>query len=277
MKHFTKLFDSLVDFDDVKSDITSRILSFGLKRGIAKIIFNESGLLAGMEEIKYYIEKRTEIKFINELQDGSKINKGICICELHGSLQEILKYERLILNVLQRLSGIATQTNKLVTKSFSMRIAATRKTHWGWLDKKAVSIGGGLTHRLSLADGILVKDNHIDLLSKERKKAIKMILDSCRGKLIEIEVESSDEAIFALDEWHYLYALKPIIIMLDNFSIQDANKTIMKIKSNNIVIELSGGINKQNIAKYKQTEADVISIGALTHSATALDMSLQFA
>ncbi len=283
-----ELFDFQVKQDLVENDVTSKIIDGQYKAVKADIFAKQSGVVAGIEEVAYLIDQRTNLKIKQITKDGSKINKGDVLVELNGNPLEILRFERTILNILQRMSGIATLTNHLITKNkLKTPLASTRKTLWGLLDKKAVSAGGGLTHRLSLSDEILIKDNHIDLSAGKsgvsRLKSIENILEYINEKQVkkpfEIEVESEKEAYFLSEQYHKANISAPLIIMLDNLKPSIAEKTINKIKSQNthskISFELSGGINEKNIKEYDQAGADVISLGAITHSSKALDISLQ--
>src|SRR3989338_11261871 len=273
---FTRLFNSLLKFDEVNNDVTSRYLISKSEFGHAVITSHQEGVLAGFNEINYYLTSKTNLKFNTKTHDGSPMSKDEIVCDIKGTAREILRYERLILNCLQRLSGIASDVKNLTSKRSTTRIAATRKTPWGWLDKKAVFLGGGLTHRLSLADSILVKDNHLDLLSRNRYEALDNTVKLLKGKLAEIEVETYDEASYLAKIWQKNYNDKPVMFLLDNFSAVEAKKTIRNIQLNNIGFELSGGINESNINEYINIGADVISIGQLTHSVQALDMSIRF-
>lgn len=281
------LFDFQVKNDLVENDITSKIINGKYKDTKAIIISKQTGIVAGIEEVIYLIHKRTNLKVKQNIKDGTKINNKDLLLELTGNPLEILKYERTILNILQRMSGIATLTNSIIiANNLKTKIAATRKTLWGLLDKKAIAVGGGLTHRLSLSDEILIKDNHIQLWANKsgtnRLESLKNILDFIKKtqvkKAFEIEVETEKEAYFLSSYYHEIKISAPLIIMLDNFKPSDGLKTIKTIKDNNrdskIIFELSGGINESNIKKYDQVGADVISLGTLTHSSKALDISL---
>lgn len=282
-----ELFDFQIKQDLVESDITSKVISGKYKDIKAEIISKQNGIVAGIEEIVYLINKRTNLKVKKIINDKTKIKDKYVLLEIIGNPLEILKYERTILNILQRMSGISTLTDKLITDyRLHTNIAATRKTLWGLLDKKAVLVGGGLTHRLSLSDEILIKDNHIDLqagkLSISRMESLKNILDLIKKndvkKPFEIEVEKEKEAYFLSNYYQKLNISAPLIIMLDNFKPSDAKKTIDKIRGqkngSKILFELSGGINEYNIGAYDKVGADVISLGFLTHSPKALDVSL---
>jgi len=282
-----ELFDFQIKNDLVENDITSKIISGKYKDTKAQIISKQSGVVAGIEEVVYLINKKTNLTVKQKIKDGKKIIDKDLLLELTGDPLEILKYERTILNILQRMSGIATLTNRLITSHcLTTPLATTRKTLWGLLDKKAVSVGGGLTHRLSLSDEILIKDNHIELWANKFKvsrfESLKVIMDKIRNSSVknpfEIEVESEKEAILLANYYFEIGITAPLIIMLDNFKPLDALGTIKTIrnqnKSSKLVFELSGGINERNIKNYDQVGADVISIGVLTHSPKALDISL---
>ena len=290
-KTYTKTCEELFDFqiknDLVENDITSKIIDGKYKDSKAIVIAKQTGVIAGIEEVAYLIEKRTNLKAKIITKDGTVVREKDLLIELAGNPLEILKFERTVLNIVSRMSGIATATNQLIVKNnLKTPLAATRKTLWGLLDKKAVSIGGGLTHRLSLSDEILIKDNHIDLWAKKsvtaRLESIKKILDFIKKSRVknpfEIEVETEKEAYFLNNYYKKTNIIAPLIIMLDNFKPKNAAQTIKTIKQKNnldkIFFELSGGINEYNIKDYNQVGAEVISLGALTHSPKALDVSL---
>jgi nicotinate-nucleotide pyrophosphorylase (carboxylating) len=183
------------------------------------------------------------------------------LLKLNGTIKNILKTERTALNILQRMSGIATETNKLVKKiKHKSLLCSTRKTQWGLLDKKAVMLGGGGTHRLGLHDFILVKDNHLAATDKINWQKLSK-------KFWEIEVDSTKQAlVFA--------RYNPDAIMLDNFKPQTIKRTIKKL-SPQIIFEASGGITESNLFEYAKTGVDVISMGSLTHSTKSLNINLQ--
>jgi len=235
------------------------------------------------------INKKTNLTVKQIIKDGTEIKNKDLLMELTGNPLEILKFERTILNIFQRMSGIATLTNSLITKNnLKTPLAATRKTLWGLLDKKAVSIGGGLTHRISLSDEILIKDNHIDIIARKLKvsklESLKVIMEKINNDStnnpFEIEVESEKEVYFLNNLYQRSNIPAPLIIMLDNFKPSIAAKTIKTIRgqkgSLEIFFELSGGITENNIKYFDQVGADIISLGSLTHSSKALDISLQF-
>ena len=282
-----QLFDFQTKNDLIENDITSKIIDGKYKNTKAAIISKQEGIVSGIEEVVYLINKRAHFKVKPITKDGTKIKRKDLLIELTGNPLEILKFERTVLNILQRMSGISTATNSLITKNnLKTPLASTRKTLWGLLDKKAVSIGGGLTHRLSLSDEILIKDNHLDIMAKKshitRLESLKIILNFIKKsqvkKPFEIEVETEKEAYFLNNFYQETNITAPLIIMLDNFKPKIAFRTIKTIKQQKnitpVIFELSGGINEDNIKDYDQVNADVISLGILAHSSKALDVSL---
>jgi len=201
------------------------------------------------------------------------------------------------------MSGIATQTQKLTKLLYPVHIAPTRKTPWMLLDKKAVAAGGGLTHRLNLSDGILIKDNHLQILKNENNlkneeqavtHALKMILPQITNTSIEIEVTTKESAYAAIQIFSSRFPLllregqgevtnklrntNSLTIMLDNWTAKDVRNFIKEVNTNpyasSIIFEASGNINESNLKHWAQTGVDIISSGALTHSAKAADLSL---
>ncbi len=255
-----------------KGDITSDSL-FTSEVAKAKIIVKEECIVAGVKEVKKIFEKLnvTAIFFSN---DGDLVKKTQVIAELDGKAASILKGERLALNILGRMSGIATETKKLVDTvkkiNPNVTIAATRKTTPGFrkYEKKAVIIGGGEPHRMGLYDAVMIKDNHIKIIGSV-EIAIKIVKQKIKDKIIEIEVETEKDAIKAAE-------LGVDVIMLDNFDPESAKKTAEKIRkiNNKILIEISGGITKENIQRYASF-ADRISLGCITHSVKNIDFSLE--
>lgn len=284
LKHFT--IEALEEDIGKAGDITTHsVLTKNIIRK-AKIIAKEKGIVAGIEEATwFYNQYGIESKSIKK--DGDPVNPGDVILELEGYEFELLKTERTALNLLQRMSGIATLTNDLVKKCYPLLVAATRKTHWGNLDNKAVSVGGGGTHRLALWESILIKENHLEALSREGE--FDVIEESLRRAwankdkaiFIEIEVGNIKDAIKASNCFISLMGEenkeKPCIIMLDNFSPADVRRTVDLLKEkgyhNRILIEASGGITPENIVEYRDAGVDVVSMGYLTHSPKALDIS----
>ena len=265
-----KELQSFLTEDVGKGDITSALLS---KKNItAQIISREKAIVAGVKFAKEIFNiNGCKVQILKK--DGQKINPNQTIMVISGDARKILTCERTVLNLLTRMSGIATQTSKLVKKipNKTTKLYATRKTAPGlrFFDKEAVKIGGGEKHRLRLDEMVMIKDNHIainssltDLIKKAKQKY----------KKFEVEVESNEDAILAAKEG-------ASIIMLDNFSPAQIKKTIknLKIKKlrNKVKIEASGGITSKNISQYAQTGVDIISVGSITNSVKGIDMSLE--
>ena len=208
------------------------------------------------------------------VKDGSKIEKGMVVMNVSGYARGILKAERTVLNILMRMSGIATETWRMVELAKGVTILATRKTAPGlrYFDKKAVVLGGGATHRMRLDDMVLIKDNHLVLVSDVRK-CIRLAKKNVGPSIkVECEAGTKEEALAAV-------AAKADAVMLDNFTPKQAQETIMQIRRkglrNKVRIELSGGINQKNIRHYSRTKPDFISLGYITHSFSAIDFSLK--
>lgn len=262
-------------------DLTCKLLGKQKEKIIeAEIKSKAEGVLAGMSELKWFL-KKNNIIVLENLKDGTEIQKGDIVIKMQGKAKNILQTERVGLNLLQRMSGIATLTKQNVVKiSEDILLAGTRKTLWGLLDKKAIVIGGGAAHRLGLWHAILIKENHLKL-SDHQTILEKAWYAKKRGAFIEIEVESNEEATKCAKTIQELYNKKPqekpVVMMLDNFADREVEKTAAEVKKiePKILIEISGGINPDNLEKYgKLKNVDIISCGFLTHSAIAIDMSL---
>jgi nicotinate-nucleotide pyrophosphorylase (carboxylating) len=258
-------------------DVTTDVLIDDDSIAEAEIIFKKGGVLAGIEEASTVFEVlgcKTKIL----LNDGDKATPQTAVLKIEGSERAILKGERVALNLLMRMSGIATATNKALSsaREFNpkIRVAATRKTTPGfrYFEKKAVKIGGGDTHRLRLDDCVLIKDNHLKLMPSINE-AVRRALDSVSfTKKIEVEVESSSQAIEAVEAG-------ADIVMLDNMKPEEIQITLRELEKRGIrektLIEASGGITVENIVDYAKIGVDIISLGSLTHSVQALDVSLR--
>ncbi|WP_231427363.1 MULTISPECIES: carboxylating nicotinate-nucleotide diphosphorylase [Pedobacter] len=244
--------------------------------GKAKLIIKEDGILAGMElAIEIFKEVDADLKVDVLIHDGASVKVGDVGLTVSGSTHSILVAERLVLNCMQRMSGIATKTNRIVSllKDTKTKILDTRKTTPGlrYLEKWAVRIGGGVNHRIGLYDMILIKDNHVDYaggISNAIKAAQKYLADNKKSLQIEIEVRNIEElsqvlAIGGVDR-----------IMLDNFTF-DNLRAAVKMIDGKFVTEASGGITEENVAEYAACGVDFISMGALTHSVKSLDISLK--
>ena len=259
--------------EDVQSgDITSVLLPKNKIK--AKIISRENGILAGVKFAgNIFRLKGCSVKIIKK--DGAKVKPNQIILQVSGNARIILSCERTALNLISRMSGIATHTNLLVSKirkiNKKTKLYSTRKTAPGlrFFDKEAVEIGGGHKHRMSLNEMVMIKDNHL-LVSKSMKDIIKNARK--RHKNVEVEVESQRDAILAANTG-------ATIIMLDNFSPEQIKKTITALKKkklrNKVKLEASGGINSRNIVAYAKTGVDMISVGSITNSVKGLDLSLE--
>jgi nicotinate-nucleotide pyrophosphorylase (carboxylating) len=215
-----------------------------------------------------------DIRFSPRRKDGSRIKKGDILATLRGRTRSLLMAERVALNILQRLSGIATQTNRFVerVKDMSVKIVDTRKTVPGIraLDKYAVRVGGGYNHRYGLYDGVLIKDNHI-VAAGGIKNAIRLARSKVHH-LLKIEVEAKNIA-----EVKEAIKAGADIIMLDNMSVREIKRAVELIRkeASSIIIEISGGVGPENICSIAKTGVDLISVGSITHSVTAPDISME--
>jgi len=253
-------------------DITTEsIIPSSLKaKGIIKT--SEKGVIAGLDIACLVFKKLdSEICFQSKITDGKKVFAGEVLAEITGSARIILKGERVALNFLQRMSGIATITSKFCqeVKDFTVRIVDTRKTTPGlrMLEKYAVRMGGGYNHRFGLYDAVLIKDNHLALAGGIRpaiKSVQKLIPHTTK---IEVEVENLSQLEEALK-------VKVDIIMLDNMDLATMKKAV-KIAKGKALIEASGGITLEKVREIAQTGVDLISVGALTHSVKSLDISME--
>ncbi|MEM1570227.1 MAG: carboxylating nicotinate-nucleotide diphosphorylase [Candidatus Bathyarchaeia archaeon] len=258
-------------------DITSELLIPKDLKAKGVIVAKENGVVAGVEEAEMLFKHFGVDVKINR-RDGDAVNPGDVILEVEGKARSILMVERTVLNIMMRMSGIATETRNLVEKvrraGLNVRIAATRKTAPGLraLDKKAVILGGGEPHRLRLDDAVLIKDNHITLVGSVREAVQRARENISFIKKVEVEAKTVSEALEASESG-------ADILMLDNMKPEQIREVIQRLKDKGlygrVLLEASGGINPTNILEYASTGVHVISLGYLTHSAKALDMSLE--
>ncbi|SHK17400.1 carboxylating nicotinate-nucleotide diphosphorylase [Tepidibacter formicigenes] len=232
----------------------------------------EDGIICGIEIAKrvfFILDEKIEFHVLRK--DGEFVKKGDIIATVEGNTKNLLKGERTSLNIIQRLSGIATKTNKIVNlvKEYNIKIVDTRKTtpNLRVLEKYAVKIGGGYNHRYNLSESVMIKDNHIKVLG-----SIKEAVNKIREKIghtvkVELEVKNLDELKEALD-------LNVDIILLDNMSIEEMKQAV-KINNGKSTLEASGNIDEENIVDVAKTGVNVISMGALTHSFRSLDISMK--
>ena len=275
-----RLIDSALTEDQTFNDPTTQALVPPEIRGRGILRAKADGILAGLD-VALAVFNRVDNELVTRamLEDGSPVSPGTELAAVEGSAGSILKAERVALNFLQRMSGIASDTNRYVMEVQSVagsksRIVDTRKTAPGhrYLDKYAVRMGGGSNHRLNLADGILIKDNHIQAL-RSREMGLKDVIQLALSRAshtikVEVEVETLDEVREALDAGAH-------IIMLDNMPVAMMQQA-MDIIDGKAVVEASGGIDHETVRAVAGTGVDLISVGALTHSTTALDISLDF-
>lgn len=275
-----KLIDSLIDLafaEDIgDGDHTTLCCIPETEMGSSKLLIKEDGILAGVEVATAVFKKLdSDLKIEVFIKDGSHVKEGDVAFIVKGKVQSILQAERLVLNIMQRMSGIATITNEYVKlmEGTSAKVLDTRKTTPGMrlLEKQAVKIGGGANHRIGLFDMILLKDNHVDFaggIENAINRAKQYLDDRQKDLKIEVEVRSIDE----LNEALRVGGVDRI--MLDNFSVEKTREAV-EIVNGRVELESSGGINFDTIREYALTGVDYISVGALTHSVKSLDMSLK--
>lgn len=245
-------------------------------QGKAKLLIKEAGILAGVElAVEIFAQVDYSLKVNVSISDGAEVEVGDIALTVTGSTHSILIAERLVLNCMQRMSGIATKTHRIVSvlEHTKTKLLDTRKTTPGlrYLEKWAVRIGGGVNHRIGLYDMILIKDNHVDYaggISNAIYAAKKYLNDNNKSLQIEIEVRNIEELNQVIE------AGGADRIMLDNFSFENLKKAV-KIIDGRFITEASGGISEDNVAEYAACGVDYISMGALTHSVKSLDMSLK--
>jgi nicotinate-nucleotide pyrophosphorylase (carboxylating) len=245
------------------------------KTGKARLIAKENGIIAGLDLAGIVYGKfNEEVHLVKYFMDGDPVNKGDIIFEVSGKARDILSSERLVLNFMQRMSGISTYTRKLVDMidELPVKLLDTRKTtpNLRMIEKWAVLIGGGSNHRIGLYDMIMLKDNHIDLAGGIRsavRKAVEYIKTTGKQLKIEVETRNLEEVEEAID------AGQVDIIMLDNMNVRDMRKAVEMIDGR-IKTEASGNVNEDTIREIAECGVDFISVGALTHSIKSLDLSL---
>ena len=272
MHSIQHLIEIALEEDIGPGDVTTDTLIGHQQKGIGELIAKEPLVVAGLEvarQVFKYLD--SEVIFTSEYEDGDVVKKGARLANCSGRLHALLSGERTALNFLQRLSGISTLTRSY-TKELSgknVRLVDTRKTTPGWrvLEKYAVRMGGAHNHRMGLYDGILIKDNHIAAFG-----GIKKAIDQIRthaSHLLKIEVEVSD-----LDQVKEALAADADVIMLDNMETDRVKKAAALI-GNRAIVELSGNVTKSALKSLADTGVDIISVGALTHSARCVDISMR--
>ena len=285
----TNLSDTLLQDDLANGDLTATAIELPAARVSAAVIARESGIVAGLQEFSL-LYRGHGVDVVLERRDSEEIRPGDKVLFAQGEQTKLLALERVGLNLLQRMSGIATASNRLQERvrhsGSETKIVGTRKTPWGLLDKRALHLGGVGTHRLNLGDAILVKNNHLALLANREEEAAPIAIERAwklRGKsaFIEVEVRSEAAARAASETFRRLLEKAgeeyPCVVMLDNMTPAGISSVLDMLRREElldyVLVEASGGISEANVLEYAATGVDAISIGALTHSARALDLS----
>lgn len=281
-ERFDWLIDRALEEDRARQDVTTRALVPPGRRAEAEVRAGAEGVACGLPLVRRVAARfDPHLEFQECVREGERVRPGAVMARLSGPAASVLSVERTILNFLGRLSGVATLTAQFVenVKGTKARIYDTRKTTPGWreLEKYAVRCGGGCNHRMNLADQALIKDNHLALLSTEPQgpqavhEAVEKVRATCPGLEVEVEVQNLAEAEAAL-------AAGPDVIMLDNMSPQQVREAAALTKAKagaRPLLEASGTVTLATVRDYAEAGADRISIGALTHSAPALNLSLE--
>jgi nicotinate-nucleotide pyrophosphorylase (carboxylating) len=259
-------------------DITTNALIDSKLRAEGRVVCKENAVIAGIEESLFLLEL-AGCQGTAGAHDGERVRAGSVILSAVGPTRALLGVERTLLNLVSHMSGVATATADLVSIAQKesrgrIRVACTRKTLPGlrYFEKRAVQLGGGDTHRLRLDDAVLIKDNHLALagsITESVRKAKKTVSFT---KKVEVEVTNPDQAVEAAKAG-------ADIILLDNMTPKEVERSVTILKTENlrdqVLLEASGGIRKENLASYVKTGVDVISVGAITHSAPAIDLSME--
>jgi nicotinate-nucleotide pyrophosphorylase (carboxylating) len=277
----------LVQTDLTPEDLTARALGMKQRHASAAIIAREGGVAAGLAEAAF-LWRANGVEVVFDKQDGDAIKPGDTLLRAEGEELKLLSLERVGLNILQRMSGIATASRCLQERArrrSATRIVGTRKTPWGLLDKRALHLGSGGTHRLGLGDAIVIKNNHLALLASREEDAAPVAIEKvwklrAECAFIEVEVRGEAAARAAAQTFRRLQeetAEKyPCLLMLDNMAPNAIGAIVKMLRSENLwdhtLVEASGGISEANVEAYADCGVDAISIGALTHSARALDI-----
>jgi nicotinate-nucleotide pyrophosphorylase (carboxylating) len=259
-----------------EGDVTSRATIPESVRGKAAFVARSPGVLAGLVAAELVFARvDPSVEFVARREDGCRLAPGETFATVLGSMRSILTAERTALNFLQRLSGVATLTRQFVdaVAGLPVQILDTRKTTPGWrrLDKYAVRMGGGTNHRVGLFDMVLIKDNHLAAMQGEIAATVAAARRLYPHLPVEVEVDSVEQLDLAL-------AAGPDIVLLDNMTTEQLREGVARrnVKAPAIKLEASGGVNLQTVRAIAETGVDRISVGALTHSAKALDIALDF-
>jgi nicotinate-nucleotide pyrophosphorylase (carboxylating) len=268
--------------------LTAKALRMKSRHASASIITREGGVVAGIDELAFFLRAHS-IDLILEKTDGDTMRPGETLLRVEGDEATLLSLERVGLNLLQRMSGIATAARclqeRVRSRGSAARIVGTRKTPWGLLDKRALHLGGAGTHRLGLSDAILIKNNHLALIADSEEAAAPMAVEKAwefrtESAFIEVEVRGEEGVRAAAQTFSRLQErvseTYPCVLMLDNMTPAQAEGIIAMLRRENLwdqtLTEVSGGVSETNLETYAVCGADAISVGALTHSARALDL-----
>jgi nicotinate-nucleotide pyrophosphorylase (carboxylating) len=282
------VMDVFLRVDLAPADLTVEAMGLDGAPASAAIVARESGVAGGLEELAYIL-RSFKVEAALEKSDSERVEPGDTLLRAAGPRARLLSLERAGLNLVQRMSGIATATRALAQRARAgggrARIVATRKTPWSLLDKRAVHLGGAGTHRLGLSDAILVKNNHLALLAEREEQAAPMAVERAwaqraRAAFIEVEVRSLAAALAAAQTFARLQQTAapayPCLLMLDNMTAREAGRVVGALQREKLwdyaLVEASGGIAAENVEEYAACGVDAISVGALTHSARALDI-----
>jgi nicotinate-nucleotide pyrophosphorylase (carboxylating) len=283
------LLEALLQDDLAGGDLTAQSLGLGNHPVPAAILAREAGVAAGLGEASFFLDQHgMAVEF--DKKDGDVLRPGDVLLHLDADRTKLLALERVGLNLLQRMSGIASMSRclqqRIENSGYLARIVGTRKTPWGLLDKRALHLGNGGTHRISLGDAILIKNNHLALLASREEDAAPVAIErawKARGgaAFIEVEVRSEEAACAAAHTFRRLRCDAaqeyPCLLMLDNMTPAQTNAVLDRLRRRNlwddVLIEASGGISERNMLAYAAAGVDAISIGALTHSVRVLDLA----
>lgn len=283
------LLEALLQDDLAGGDLTAQALGIDSHSVPAAILAREAGVVAGLEEAHFFLHQHG-IDVERDKKDGDVLHPGDVLLHADADRTKLLALERVSLNLLQRMSGIASKARcfqQRIEKSGNRaRIVGTRKTPWGLLDKRALHLGNGGTHRLGLGDAILIKNNHLALLASREEDAAPVAIERAwkaraRAAFIEVEVRSEQAACAAAETFHRLRTNAaqdyPCLLMLDNMTPAQTTAVLERLRRENlwddVLIEASGGISELNMLTYAAAGVDAISIGALTHSVRVLDLA----
>ncbi|MGD0955379.1 MAG: carboxylating nicotinate-nucleotide diphosphorylase [Candidatus Acidiferrales bacterium] len=288
-RHAVSTFvEGLLHDDLAPRDLTVEALGIAHNRSSAVVLARGSGVAAGLAELAFMLGAYG-VDVAMEKQDGDAMQSGDALLRAEGEQTQLLALERVGLNLVQRMSGIATAIRclqeRMRQRSFTTRIVGTRKTPWGLLDKRALHLGNGGTHRLGLGDAIVIKNNHLALLAAREEEAAPVAIEKAwpfrhDSAFIEVEVRGEDAARAAARAFRRLQEKTaeeyPCLLMLDNMKPDQISAILNMLRREDLcdyaLIEASGGISESNVEAYAACGVDAISIGALTHSARALDI-----